>query len=88
MPEPGETFAGKYVILRRLGEGGMGVVYEALHRRLKKRVAIKVLQNEALQSPDVVARFEREARTAEQLKGPHVARVLDVDNLQIGRAHV
>jgi len=84
MPEPGETFAGKYVILRRLGEGGMGVVYEALHRRLKKRVAIKVLQNEALQSPDVVARFEREARTAEQLKGPHVARVLDVDNLPDG----
>jgi serine/threonine-protein kinase len=62
----------------------MGVVYEATHLRLRQRVALKVLLPDLLARPDVVARFEREARAALSLSGEHVARVLDVDTLPDG----
>jgi serine/threonine protein kinase len=79
LPEPGETLGGKYAIIRVVGEGGMGVVYEAQHVRLRQRVAIKALLPKFLPIADVVARFEREGRTAAQLRSRHVARILDVD---------
>jgi serine/threonine protein kinase len=79
LPQPGETLGGKYAIVRVVGEGGMGTVYEATHTRLRHRVAIKVLMPNLLHMADVVARFEREGRTAAQLRGRHVAHVLDVD---------
>jgi serine/threonine protein kinase len=84
LPAPGDFFAGKYTIVRVVGEGGVGVVYEAQHERLKQRVAIKVLRADARQSAEWLARFDREARAAAQLRGPHVARVLDVDSLPDG----
>ena len=52
LPQPGETFAGKYLIVRVLGEGGMGIVYEAVHRRLDVKVAIKTLLPALLGQPD------------------------------------
>ena len=79
LPAEGEVLAGKYRLLRRLGEGGMGVVFEALHTRIQQRVAIKMLLPEVLDVPDVVSRFEREARAAGQLRSDNTARVLDVD---------
>ena len=66
-------------VVRFLGKGGMGIVVEARHRKLDQRFAIKVLLPEALERPDAVARFEREARAAARLKTPHVVRVVDVD---------
>ncbi|HEX7600651.1 MAG TPA: serine/threonine-protein kinase [Polyangiaceae bacterium] len=75
----GTTLAGKYRIERVLGEGGMGVVYEAFHLRLQHRVAIKMLLPVVLENPEFVARFEREARAAATLESPHVAKILDVD---------
>src|SRR5262249_23650677 len=75
----GETIADKYVILRLLGEGGMGLVYEAGHLRLRQTVALKTLHFDALDDPLRVARFEREARSAAQLRSRHAVRVLDVD---------
>lgn len=56
----------------------MGVVYEATHNRLDKRVAIKVLNPAMTATPEFVQRFEREARAASQLKSRHVAHVEDV----------
>ncbi|MCC6901004.1 MAG: serine/threonine protein kinase [Polyangiaceae bacterium] len=80
----GSLLAGKYEILRRVGEGGMGVVYEALHQRLGERVAIKLLREQDRQSTEVVARFEREARMAAKLKSANVARIHDVDTMPDG----
>jgi eukaryotic-like serine/threonine-protein kinase len=80
LPRPGDTLAGKYAIVGVIGEGGMGVVYEATHLRLRRRVAVKVLLPNLLDvSSDMIARFEREARAAAHLRNRHVARVLDVD---------
>ena len=62
----------------------MGIVYEALHLRLRQRVAIKMLLPEMMSVPDVVSRFEREARAAGQLRGENAARVLDVEAMSSG----
>jgi eukaryotic-like serine/threonine-protein kinase len=81
---PGEIIAGKYAIVKVLGEGGMGIVYEATHLRLRQRVAVKMLQREMLAHEIIVSRFEREARAAGQLRSRHTARVMDVDITETG----
>jgi serine/threonine protein kinase len=84
LPELGEVLAGKYRLVRRIGEGGMGVVYEAVHTRIQQRFAVKMLLPEVLELPDVVSRFEREARAAGKLRSENTARVLDVDVSESG----
>ena len=88
LPEFGQVLAGKYRLVRKLGEGGMGVVFEAEHVRIKQRVAIKMLLPEVLEIPDVVSRFEREARAAGQLRSENTARVLDVDVSEDGMPYM
>ena len=83
-PAPGTVLAGKYVVESVLGQGGMGIVLQARHQRTEQAVAIKILRPEARVMPDVTARFEREARAAARIQGPHVCRVYDVDNLPDG----
>jgi serine/threonine-protein kinase len=68
---------GKYEILRQLGAGGMGSVFEARHRGTGRRVAIKVILEEARLEPSAVARFEREARAAGAIESEHITQVLD-----------
>jgi serine/threonine-protein kinase len=82
--EVGETLAGKYVVERILGQGGMGVVVAARHVSLDERVAIKFLLREALDVPGFADRFANEARACARLKSEHVARVRDVDQLPDG----
>lgn len=84
LPAPGTVLAGKYSVVRVLGEGGMGIVLEARHLRLGQGVALKMLRPTLLAEHDVVARFEREARAIARLQGPHVARILDVEVLDNG----
>ncbi len=79
MPEPGSIVGGKYEIVGVLGKGGMGVVFEAIHRRLNQRVALKMLRPHVRDDPETIARFEREARAAGQLRSANIARVLDVE---------
>jgi serine/threonine protein kinase len=79
LPTPGHVIAGKYAIVSVLGEGGMGIVYEATHLRLHQRVAVKMLLPAMLSHAIIVTRFEREARAAGQLRNRHTARVMDVD---------
>ena len=79
---------GKYRLLRRMGEGGMALVFEAEHMRLGQRVAIKVLREDHEQSPLLVERFEREGRAIGKLKSPHVVRVLDVDSTPGGAPYL
>jgi serine/threonine-protein kinase len=69
----------KYRVERLIGRGGMGTVMLAHHLRLDESVALKFLNPQAMKKPDVVARFEREARAVVKLKSPHVTRVLDVE---------
>ena len=79
LPNVGDTLGGKYRIIGRIGEGGMGVVFEAVHVRIQQRVAIKMLSPDVVDVPDVVSRFDREARAAGKLRNDNTVRVLDVD---------
>ncbi|HNN96607.1 MAG TPA: serine/threonine-protein kinase [Pseudomonadota bacterium] len=65
-----------YRVLRELGRGGMGVVYEAEHREFRSRVAIKVLHPRLAQDPQILARFRLEAVAANVPQHPGIARVL------------
>ena len=80
----GETVAGKYVIGRLLGLGGMGAVYEARDLRLDRRVALKVLLPRLVTSKTAAGRFKREAKAATRITSEHVVKVLEIDDLQDG----
>ena len=82
--QPGTVLQGKYRVEHVLGEGGMGIVVAAIHLGLDQRVALKILRAELRRMPEVVERFQREARAASKIEGAHVARVLDVGVLDDG----
>ncbi len=67
-----------FYIIRTLGTGGMGVVYEAQDTRLPRSVAIKVLKEELSKNVDAVKRFKREARLASSLNHPNICTILEV----------
>jgi len=67
----------EYLILEKLGEGGMGVVFKAQHRRMKRVVAIKMLPAGRLKSPDAVKRFYREVEAAARLSHPNIVTAYD-----------
>jgi tRNA A-37 threonylcarbamoyl transferase component Bud32 len=69
---------GRYQIVRLIGQGGMGAVYEALHVVLKKRFAIKTLLPALAQMPDARARFLREGEASSRITHPNVVAVSDV----------
>ncbi len=69
---------GRYEILKKLGEGGMGAVFQAKDTITGQEVAIKVLAAGFLDNPDALRRFEKEARLLEEAKNPHVANLIDV----------
>lgn len=69
---------GPYLVLERLGAGGMGEVFLAEDSRLRRKVAIKVLPPAFASDPERLARFEQEARAAAALDHPHIAAVHDV----------
>jgi hypothetical protein len=85
---PGEILAGKYRVDRVLGLGGMGVVVAAHHLQLDQHVAIKFLLPQAMANPDTVMRFIREARAAVKIQSEHVARVIDVGQLETGAPYL
>jgi len=70
---------GRYRILDRLGEGGMGVVYRAMDERLEREVAIKLVRDELLRDATSQARFRQEARALSRLNHPGVATLFDYD---------
>jgi serine/threonine protein kinase len=73
------TSIGKYTITRKIGEGGMASVYEAIHERLGTKVAIKILSPILARNPQLRQRFENEANFMASLSHPHITRVLDVE---------
>ena len=75
----GCTFAGRYKILKLLGKGGMGEVYKAEDKKLKRAVAIKLLAPERMGDTEARDRFLQEARAAAMLDHPHICTVYEVD---------
>src|SRR5579884_4043762 len=73
---------GQYILLDRLGEGGMGQVFRARHRRLDRIDALKIIRPENLHSAQAVASFYREIRTAAQLSHPNVVHAYDADEVR------
>jgi len=69
---------GKYQIVRQLGAGGMGAVYEAVHTQIGKRVAIKVLAPAVAARPEARTRFLREAQLTSKVRHPHAVDVTDM----------
>ncbi|HUQ72680.1 MAG TPA: family 16 glycoside hydrolase, partial [Planctomycetaceae bacterium] len=70
---------GNYVVLDKLGQGGMGMVLKAQHRRMKRIVALKVLSPNVTKTPEVVARFHREVQAAARLEHPNIVAAYDAD---------
>jgi serine/threonine-protein kinase len=87
-PQPGELINGKYRLVRLIGDGGMGSVFEARHEYLGTAVALKFLHPELARRPGLVARFLREARLSASIKSHHIAHVTDVDQATDGVAYL
>ena len=68
---------GDYQILETIGSGGMGTVYKAIHQRMKRIVALKVIRSDLNHVPDRLKRFEREVQTAARLSHPNVVTAFD-----------
>jgi serine/threonine-protein kinase len=83
-PQVGQVINNKYRLLRLIGDGGMGAVYEARHEVLGTSVALKFLHVELTRRQGLVQRFLQEARVSAQITSPHVVRVTDVDQTPSG----
>ena len=80
----GQIYADKYRIVRLLGEGAMGAVYEAENTRIRRKVAIKILHPQIAQKADTLKRFERETQAAGRIGSQHIVEVLDLGELADG----
>ena len=76
-PRVGKVVGGKYRLTRRLGEGGMGEVYEAQHMVIGRRFAIKFLHAYLAQNPETMTRFQHEAETAGSIEHENIGAALD-----------
>lgn len=77
-----------YRIARKIGQGGMGQVYRAVHPAIGSRVAVKVLSYECAAQPTLVERFFAEARAVNMIRHEHIVNVLDLARLQDGRPFI
>ena len=80
----GSLVRGKYRITRKLGQGGMGVVYLAEHILLGGQVALKFLTTDLGKDPKFIKRFRQEARAAYKLRHPNIVEVTDLDQAEDG----
>jgi serine/threonine-protein kinase len=78
------VLGGTYRIVRRIGKGGMGEVYEARHARLAGRYAVKILHADVRKHPAAVARFQREAQITSALRHPGIVQVIDFNTAPNG----
>ncbi len=88
MPGVGDVIGGKYRIVRLIGDGGMGTVYEAHHEFLETTVALKFLHTELAKRAGLGSRFLQEARVSARIRSPHVTHVTDVDQTSDGSPYL
>jgi serine/threonine-protein kinase len=74
---PGHVFHGRYEVVRCLKSGGMGAVYEVIHKETCRRRALKVMLPSAVEDPEMLARFQREARIAANIESEHIVETFD-----------
>ncbi len=79
------TLAGPYVLKREIASGGGGTVYEAQHKVLGRKAAVKVLRRQLAASPQMVTRFVREAQAVNMIKHPAIVDIFEFDTLPDGR---
>ena len=79
---------GHYRITRRIGQGGMGVVYEAAHDKIKQRVAVKVLHHELSEDEKVVQRFFNEADAISRAQHSSIVKIMDYGQLEDATAYI
>src|SRR5678809_1634952 len=84
----GQVLDGRYKILRKIGEGGMGEVYAAEHVHIEKRFAIKLLRQEIVSNPEAVSRFQQEARSSSGIKHRNIIAIDDFGTLKDGRIYM
>lgn len=84
----GKIIAGRYLVLRQLGEGGMGQVYLAEHVRIKRKSALKVMRPALAADPDAISRFNREALNASRIDHPNVASIFDFGEAENGLVYL
>src|SRR5258708_6657457 len=70
---------GNYVLQEKIGQGGMGAVYRAEHRRMKRVVAVKMLPLAMMKNAEATARFQREVEAAAKLRHPNIVAADDAD---------
>jgi serine/threonine-protein kinase len=87
-PYAGKLLAGRYQCKRMVGEGGMGVVYEAEHVGIGRAVALKILRSNFVERGDLVARFQREARSASMIGHENIVEVIDSGTLEDGGIYI
>ncbi|HEU0035867.1 MAG TPA: serine/threonine-protein kinase [Kofleriaceae bacterium] len=80
----GQVVGGRYEIVRLIGRGGMGAIYEVRNTRLGRAFAMKTLIGEAADDVEVLARFRREADVIARIKHPHIVEVIDWEALDDG----
>ena len=84
----GVTLSGRYLVTRKVGQGGMGAVYEATHTLIGKRVAVKVLLEKYARREAIVQRLEQEARLASSCQNEHIIDITDFGTTEDGRTFV
>ena len=84
----GEVLDGRYKILKKLGEGGMGEVYAAEHVHIEKRFAIKLLRPEIVSNAEAVSRFRQEARSSSSIGHRNIIAIEDFGQLSDGRIYM
>ena len=77
-----------YRLTREIGRGGMGAVYEGVHLRLSRRVAVKLMARELAMNTEALARFRREAEVTSQLGHPHIVQVFDFGEAPTGEPYL
>jgi serine/threonine protein kinase len=83
-PLIGQTLADRFLILKVLGEGGMGKVYKALHKHMERICALKLLSSQSTNKEAEVIRFKREAQMAGKINNPHAVAIYDFGEAEAG----
>src|SRR5215510_10512755 len=87
-PLIGKVLSDRYRIVRKIGEGGMGAVYQAEHALIEKKMALKILFQDLTRRPDLIARFLQEAKSASRIGHENVIDISDFGQSPDGLVYI